>query len=202
MKILLINGNTTSSVTRSIQQAAQEIALPGTDIQALTPATGPATVEGYLDGQLSALGICEVVAAHQDEADAFVIACFSDPGLYAVREISERPVVGIAEASMITAVQLGHCFGLLTPQRRLRPVLEGLAHQYGFASRLAGVQVVDRSVAAVAVPGEERREMFLQNLRHSLFQVRPRHKRSLLERTFGNPRRVFVQAIEQLHGFL
>lgn len=126
MRIYLINGNTTPAVTESIERAAQEIALPGTEVKAMTPPIGPATVEGYLDGQLSALGVCEAIAAHQDEADAYLIACFSDLGLYAARELCNKSVVCIAEAATVTAVQLGHRFGLLTPQRRLRPVLEGL----------------------------------------------------------------------------
>ncbi len=161
MRILLINGNTTPAVTASIEQAAREVTLPGTDVRALTPTIGPATVEGYLDGQLSALGVCEAISKHQDEADAFVIACFSDPGLYPARELSDKPVVGIAEAAMLTAVQLGHKFGLLTPERRLRSVLDGLVRTYGLSERLAGIRYVDQKVSELITPGEERLEMFL-----------------------------------------
>jgi Asp/Glu/hydantoin racemase len=160
--ILLINGNTTPAVTVGIEQAGRAAAPPGVTVSAITPPSGPATVESYLDGQLAAVGVCAAIAAQQEAADAFVIACFSDPGLYAAREFSRRPVVGIAEAAMLTAVQLGGRFGLLTPQPRLRPVLEGLVRSYGFADRLAGVQVVDWSVAAAAQPGPARSEAFLQ----------------------------------------
>lgn len=165
---MLVNGNTTPTITKNIEQTARKIALPGTEVRAVTPVIGPATVEGYLDGQLSALGVCEAIAAHQDEADAFVIACFSDPGLYAARELSEKPVVGIAETAMATAIQLGHRFGLLTPQRRLRPVLEGMVRLYGFTERLAGVRVVDREVADVASSSKDRLEKFLDAAQHSL----------------------------------
>lgn len=168
MRILVINGNTTPQVTASIELAAMKAALPGTEIHAVTPSIGPATVEGYLDGQLSAIGVCEEIALHQQNADVFVIACFSDPGLYAAREFSEKPVIGIAEAAMLTAVQLGHTFGLITPQRRLHPVLQDLVNTYGFSSRLAGIQIVDMNVAEAATAGPEQQALFRDAARRSI----------------------------------
>ena len=88
--------------------------------------------------------ILEEVATR--DADAYVIACFSDPGLAAVRKATRKPVVGIAEAAYLTALGLGHQFGIVSlgPSsiaRHLR-YLKTL----GFDSRLAGDRSIDASI--------------------------------------------------------
>ena len=162
MIITLINGNTSPIVSKGIQEAAEQAAFSGTEIQMVTPASGPATIEGYLDAELSAVAVCEEVARHQGSADAFIIACFSDPGLFPAREMVVQPVIGIAEAAMVTAVQLGHRFSLLSPLAHMRPILRRLAFTHGFYNRLASIQTVDMSVAQAAVSGDERMQAFLQ----------------------------------------
>jgi allantoin racemase len=162
MNIYVINGNSSASVSFGIEKASQEAALPGTQIHMITPRMGPATVEGYLDGQLAAVAVCEEIATYREDADAFVIACFSDPGLYAARDLTQKPVVGIAEAAMVTAIQLGHRFGLLTPLRRLKPVLEDLVYRTGVRERLAGVRMIEMSVAEAAEVSDDRLSAFYQ----------------------------------------
>lgn len=162
MNITVINGNISPSVSEDIRIAAQLAAFPDTLVNMVTPQTGPATIEGYLDAQLSAIGICEEIARCQSNTDAFVIACFSDPGLYAAREITKIPVVGIAEAAMVTAIQLGHKFSLLSPLKKMRPILRRLTASYGFLDQLASVQTVEMSVLKAAVHGEERLAAFMQ----------------------------------------
>ena len=113
----------------------------------VTPSFGPRTVEGYLDGDLAAVAVASEVARLSNMADAFVIACFSDPGLFSTREITDKPVVGIAQASMVVALQLGHMFSILTPLPRLQPVLNGLVHRYGFQDHCRSIESVALSVA-------------------------------------------------------
>lgn len=160
MHILVINGNSSTWASDSIESAARLALWPGVTLSMLTPPTAPPTIEGYLDAELSALAVCEQIALHRKEADAFVIACFSDPGLAAARTIVSQPVVGIAEASLVTAVQIGLRFGLLTPLRHMRPILAGLVRSYGFESRLAGIQNVDLNVAQSGQPGPARMNAF------------------------------------------
>lgn len=162
MKITVINGNISLSVSADIGLAAQLAAFPGTEIIMVTPEIGPATIEGYLDAQLSATGICEEISRYEQDTDAFVIACFSDPGLYAAREMTTIPVVGIAEASIITAIQLGHQFSLLSPLKKMRPILRKLVENYGFINRLASVQTVEMNVSKAAVHGSERLTAFME----------------------------------------
>jgi len=162
MNITVINGNISSSVSEDILQAARLVAFPGTEITMVTPEIGPATIEGYLDAQLSALGVCEEIARANQTTDAFVIACFSDPGLYAAREMTSIPVIGIAQASMITALQLGHSFSLLSPLKKMRPILKKMAVGYGFQDHLASVRTVEMSVSQAAIHSQDRLNAFLQ----------------------------------------
>ncbi len=162
MKITIINGNITSAVSEDIHIAAKLAAFPGTEIEMVTPGIGPATIGGYLDAQLSALGVCEEIARVQADSDAIIIACFSDPGLYAAREMTTTPVVGIAEASMLTAIQLGHQFSLLSPLRKMRPILKKLVASYGLQNHLASVQTVEMDVAQASIHGDERMNAFMQ----------------------------------------
>lgn len=149
MRIILINGNTSIGVSQSIGAAARSVCEGWPDIscEVLTPAFGPGTVEGYLDGDLAAVAVAGVVAQHRNQGDAFIIACFSDPGLFAAREITDKPVIGIAQASMLVAQQLGHSFSILTPLKRLKPVLENLVRKYGFGENCTSVETVDLSVS-------------------------------------------------------
>jgi len=158
MKICVINGNTNLSVSKAIEKAARDAAFPETEITMITPKFGPSTVEGYIDGQISAVAVCDEVARYHKAADAFVIACFSDPGLFACRDLTQKPVLGIAESSMLTASQLGHQFSLLTPLRKMKPILRGLVNQYGFLGRLVSIRTVDFSVSEVAAANQTTKE--------------------------------------------
>lgn len=161
MKLVVINGNSTPAVSQGIHLAAKAVALPDTHIETLTPEKAPSTVQGYWDGELSAVAVCKEIARHEATADAFILACFSDPGLYAARELSFKPVIGIAESAMITAIQLGSQFGILTPLRKLRPIISDLVNKYGFQSRCAGIQTVEMSVAQAAHQSDSTLQAFL-----------------------------------------
>jgi allantoin racemase len=151
MHIILINGNSSSAVSKGIGEAAAAVVGSGWNdeltCEVVTPSFGPRTVEGYLDGDLAAVAVASEVARRGKDGDAFVIACYSDPGLYAAREITDKPVIGIAQASMAVAVQLGHVFSILTPLSRLRPVLSGLVRRYGFMDHCSSIESVALSVS-------------------------------------------------------
>ncbi|SMH38108.1 aspartate/glutamate racemase family protein [Azospirillum agricola] len=159
MRILVVNPNTTASMTARIGAAARAAAFPGTDILAVNPAMGPASIEGYYDEALAVPGLLEEILRHQggpngidgagiDGAgiDGTVIACFDDVGLDAARSVAIGPVVGICEAAMQTAGLLGGRFAVVTTLHRSVPALERLAERYGVAGRCriraAGVPVL------------------------------------------------------------
>ena len=110
MHLIVINPNTTASMTRLIGGSARAVAAPGTTVTAVNPDMGPASIESHYDEALSVPGLLAEIAqaqAGEPAADGFVIACFGDPGLDAARELADGPVVGIAEAAMHAASFLG-----------------------------------------------------------------------------------------------
>jgi Asp/Glu/hydantoin racemase len=117
-RILVINPNSSPSVTAAIDAAVQPLRLPGGSMQGgptITVAglaSGPPGIATQRDADSVVMKLVEWVA--RDDADAFVLACFSDPGLHAVREAAGgRPVMGIAEWGILRALTLGERFGII-----------------------------------------------------------------------------------------
>jgi Asp/Glu/hydantoin racemase len=137
-RIVVINPNSTQAVTAAIDAALRPWRMAGGPaIECVTLAEGPPGIETQAHVEQVVAPICDLVRAREDAA-AFVIACFSDPGLHAAREATSRPVLGIAECGLLTALTLGERFGIVailptSLARHLRYV-----RQLGLASRLAG----------------------------------------------------------------
>ena len=142
MRLLVVNPNTTASMTAKIGAAAQRAAAPGTEIEAVNPSRGPASIEGYYDEALSLAGLIETVAEHPG-VDGIVIACFDDTGLDAVRCMTSAPVIGIGEAAFHFASVLSNRFSVVTTLSRSVPAIEHNLVRYGLASRCARVRASD-----------------------------------------------------------
>ena len=146
MRILVVNPNTTASMTDKIRETAVGVAAPGTEILALNPADGPVSIEGHYDEVYCLPGLMdEARKGVADGADAVVIACFDDPGLEACRELVDVPVIGICEAAMAAASMVGHGFSVVTTLPRAIPIIEALALKYGYERHC-------RRVRAAAIP--------------------------------------------------
>jgi allantoin racemase len=146
MRILVVNPNTTEAMTRDIGEAARRYARPGTEIEAVSPAWGPRSIEGHYEDYVAAVAMLEVVRERAADFDAVVIACYGDPGLAAAREISPVPVVGIAEASMLMACTVAHSFSIVTILPRVKPMLEDVVRLHGLEQRCASVRTTPLSV--------------------------------------------------------
>ena len=156
MRILLINPNTSEEFTRKIQAIADQYAFSGTTAVAMNPASGPRSIEGIYDELLSSQGTLKLAIAHMDEYDAFVIACYSDhPVIYALREITDKPVLGIAEASMYVACMLGHTFSVVTTNEEWEPLLRDAVGHYGLTDRCASVRSTRMPVLALESASQE-----------------------------------------------
>ena len=149
MRILVINPNTTQAMTDDIGMMARKYARPDTEIVAISPRYGPRSIEGHFEEYIAAAATVEEVARHRDEFDAFVIACYGDPGLFACREITEKPVIGIAEASMHFATFLGHKFSIVTVIPRVKPLLDDLVRFVGLESKCASVRCTNLTVLEI-----------------------------------------------------
>jgi Asp/Glu/hydantoin racemase len=112
--IFVINPNSTEAVTAGIDKAVEPLrSSDGPAISCLTLAEGPPGIQSqaHVDGVIGPL--LKRAARLENEAAAFVVACFSDPGMHALREQSQRPVLGIAESGVLQALTLGQRFGVI-----------------------------------------------------------------------------------------
>ena len=154
MKILVINPNTTASMTDKIRETARAVAAPGTEIVAVNPPDGPVSIEGHYDEAYCLPGLLEEARkGAADGADALVIACFDDPGLEACRELLDIPVIGICEAAMAAASMVGHGFYVVTTLPRAVPIIEALAFKYGFERQCRKVRSAEIPVLALEEEG-------------------------------------------------
>ncbi len=142
MKILIINPNTTASMTKKIGVAARAVARPDTEIVATNSQSGPASIQGFLDVATCVPGLLEEIARHPD-VDAIVIACFDDTGLDAVRTQVSVPVLGIGEAAYHAASMVANKFSVITTLSRSVPGLENNLMKYGLAQKCARVRATD-----------------------------------------------------------
>ena len=146
MRILVINANTTDAMTDDIAAAASRYARPGTEITAVSPSWGPRSIEGHYEEELAAVATLEVVRERASEFDGVVLACYGDPGLFAAREISPVPVVGIAEASMLMACTVAHRFSIVTVLGRIKPMLDDMVRLHGLEQRCASIRTTELTV--------------------------------------------------------
>lgn len=146
MHIKIINPNTCRAMTRTIATAAQKAASPGTRISATQPAHGPISIESHFDEAISAVGVAEEVLAGEqggEAVDAYVIACFGDPGLLAARELTRAPVIGIAEAAFHVATMISTRFSIVTTLGRTGIIAEHLLDTYGFRQHCRRVRAAE-----------------------------------------------------------
>jgi allantoin racemase len=154
MEILVVNPNTTASMTAAIGRAAERVAAPGTRIIAVNPETGPESIEGFYDEALALPGLLAEVARGETRGVAgHVLACFDDTGLDAARALARAPVVGIGEAAFHVGSLIAVRFAVVTTLSRSIPAIEQNLVKYGLAARCARVRASEVPVLAL-----ERRE--------------------------------------------
>lgn len=157
--ILVINPNSTEAVTRSMDEALDALRLAGgPEIRCTTLPEGPPGIQSQRDVDFVVPHLCRRIEA-DNEADAFVLACFSDPGLYAARESTDRPVIGISEAGMTTALNLGQRVGVIAVLRQSIPRHTRYFRAMGIAERIAGEVAVDLPVVELSDEAKTRGRM-------------------------------------------
>ena len=150
-KILVINPNSTEVVTRGIDEACAPLRMAGGPaIDCVTLKEGPPGVETqqHVDGVVAPM--VRLVREREAEYAAFVIACYSDPGLHSVREATRKPVLGISECGILTALTLGQRFGVIAILQQSIPRHLRYVAALGVTERLAaelpvGLKVVELS---------------------------------------------------------
>lgn len=170
MRILIINPNTTQSMTDAIGEVARKYARPGTTIDCISPAWGPRSIEGYTEDFVAAVATLEEIARRRDQYDAFIIACYGDPGLFAAREIADVPVIGIAEASMHMACLVAHKFSIVTVLERARPLLEDCVRMHGLWDKCASIRTTPLSVLQIEQDWDAAERCLLEESRRAIEQ--------------------------------
>lgn len=171
MQILLVNPNTTASMTRKAGEAARTVSGASTEILAVNPEFGPPSIEGYYDEVFSIPGLIGEIRKHPD-VDAVVIACFDDTGLDAARCSTSVPVIGIGEAGFHTASLVAGKFGVVTTLSRSIPAIEHNLVRYGLASRCAGVRAAEVPVLDLEIPGSNACDRISDEIRRAIEEDR------------------------------
>jgi len=149
-RLLLINPNTTQSITDLVLKHAKRFAAKGTTLRAISGAFGPRYIASRIGYAIAGHAAVDALANDKGARDAVVLACFGDPGLAALKEVSKVPVVGMAEASILQACAIGRRFSIVTGGERWKPMLEEFVAAQGLAARLASVRTVAPTGADIA----------------------------------------------------
>ena len=149
MRLLMINPNTTVSITDKVVEVARQCAAPGTEIVGATGRFGARYISSRTASAIAGHAALDAWA-NAGPHDGVILACFGDPGLDALRELSPKPVVGMADASIHAACMLGQRFAIVTGGERWVAMLEEFVAARGLAGRLAGVLAVPQTGAAIA----------------------------------------------------
>ena len=149
-EIIVINPNSNEHVTSSMDTALEPLRLAdGPIIKSVTNLDGPPGIESQQDADNAAVQVIDIIKRN-NSADAFVIACFSDPGIYAAREVTNKPVFGIAESGILTALSLGSSFGILAILDTSVPRHIRYIRSLGLEKRLAGDLAIGLGVAELS----------------------------------------------------
>jgi Asp/Glu/hydantoin racemase len=149
-ELLLINPNTTASITNLVLKTARGFASRGTVLRAATGAFGPRYIASRAGYAIAGHAALDALANDSGSKDAVVLACFGDPGLTALKEVAEVPVIGMAEASILQACAIARRFSIVTGGERWKPMLEEFVAAQGLSARLASVRTVAPTGADIA----------------------------------------------------
>ncbi|TLF48154.1 hydrogenase expression protein HupH [Halomonas urmiana] len=153
MRLLMLNGNTNAAMTDAMAARARAFLGEAVEVDAETAEQGVAYIGSRRDCALAgAAVVASLEARGAQEHAAVLLACFGEPGLAAAREISSVPVIGLLEAAVLSALQLGGRFSIVTPGHRWPRMIEDVLHDLGAARHCLGITPVE--IGDLALPAE------------------------------------------------
>lgn len=158
MRLLIANPNTTQAVTDRLLATARVVAAPGTELIARTAHRGVPYISTRADAVIGSAVALEMLAEANGSVDAAIIAAFADPGLGGARELFDMPVIGLAEAAMLTACMLGRSFAIVTFAGGLVPWYRECLDWNGFGNRCAGIFALEGTFRSLADVQSEKGE--------------------------------------------
>jgi Asp/Glu/hydantoin racemase len=142
MRVLLINPNTTAALTERLATYAGEVAGDAATFVPVTGKFGARFISTRAAAAIAAHAALEALAENVGGCDAVYLACFGDPGLAALKEVSPVPVIGMAEASCLEAGREGRRFAIVTGGALWKPMLEEFVATLGLSQQLASIRPV------------------------------------------------------------
>ena len=143
-KVVMINPNSTEYITRQLAQAASEMPGIGMEVEVITNPGGPPAISSDQDVVDAVAPMLRTLRQHP--ADAYVVGCFSDPGLAAAREEFSSPVFGIAESSIHVALQISPRVGIVAGMEGAIPRHERYWEALGATPNIVGETACGRGV--------------------------------------------------------
>ena len=146
MRLLLLNGNANLAMTEQMAAKARRLLGASVEVVADTAVDSVGYIASRRDCALSGAAVVGLAEHHlatdSSGFDAILLACFGEPGIAAVREISPVPVVGMLEASVLSALQLGRRFSMITPGRRWPRMIEDQLNDLGVSRHCLGIDAI------------------------------------------------------------
>jgi Asp/Glu/hydantoin racemase len=158
MHILLLNPNTSASITDRLTQVARQVVAPDSRVTGLSAPRGVPYISSRAEAQIAGAVLLEMMADHPEPYDAAIVAAFGDPGLAAARELFDVPVVGMAEAAMLTACMLGQRFAIVTFAASLGGWYRDCVAASGLLPRLAGIRFSAEPFSSIDAVASERED--------------------------------------------
>ena len=162
MRVLMLNPNTSRSVTDLIADAARAAAAPGTEIVPATAPRGVPYIATRAEAVIGGAVALEMLAELHGGVDAAVIAAFGDPALGGARELFPIPVVGLAETGMLTACMLGARFAIVTFAQALEPWYRECVEWHGLDRRCAGVRALGGAFRSIGDVQREKEDLLVE----------------------------------------
>ncbi|GAB4098714.1 aspartate/glutamate racemase family protein [Sinomonas halotolerans] len=166
MRLLVINPNISEDVTALIRAEAQRSAAPDTELVVRTAGHGVEYIETRLESLIAAGAVAELIAEHAagdgQRVDGVVVAAFGDPGLPAVKELADVPVVGITEAALCAAALQGQRFSIIAISDRITAWYRDCVERFGFGSRLASIRSIKEALRGIGSVQEDFRPTLVE----------------------------------------
>lgn len=150
MRILLINPNTMVAMTDLVVRVVTPLLPAGVSLVQATGRFGARYISTRTAAAIAGHAALDAYAEHGEGCDAVYLACFGDPGLFALKELAPVPVIGMAEASCQAAARLAPRFSIVTGGERWAPMLREFVGSLGLGDRLAAVEAVAPTGAEIA----------------------------------------------------
>ena len=165
MKLLVINPNISDDVTALIESEALRSASPGTELVVRTAGHGVEYIETRFESLIAAGAVAEVIAEYtrpgSGPVDGVVVAAFGDPGMPALKELTDVPVIGITEAALCAAALQGHRFSIIAISDRIRPWYLDCVERFGLGGRLASIRSINESLNGIGSVQHDFKETLL-----------------------------------------